>query len=124
MLLQPSYYALKALLSHPDPSIREEGFDLLQDRATEFAENLIADFEDGNYEPNRFWFLELIVAAKVSDALPVLMGELGNPELAFRRLAAAGLMALGTQQAVDALVKAGIDPNLDPWEQEIPRQPR
>jgi hypothetical protein len=123
MNLQPSYSALKALMSHQNPSIREEGFDLLRDRAAEFAESLIADFEDGNYDDSRYWFLELIVASQSPAALAVLVGELSHPTLSFRQLAAEGLKALATPESIAALVAAGVDLSIDPWEQDISQQP-
>lgn len=110
-------------MSHQDPGIREEGFALLRDRAAEFAESLIADFEDGNHDGSRFWYLELVVAAESPGALAVLIGELSNPDLGFRQLAAEGLKALATSEAIAALVAAGVEPSVDPWEQEIFQQP-
>lgn len=123
MSLQPSYRALMVLMSHEEAKISEEGFALLRDRAAEFAGNLIVDFEDGIYGGCRFWMLELIVAAKSPDAVDVLIGELSDPDLNFRQLAAEGLMAIATSESIAALVKAGVDLAIDPWEQEIPQQP-
>jgi hypothetical protein len=111
------------LMSHEEAKISEEGFALLRDRAAEFAENLICDFEDGIYGGCRFWLLELIVEARSRDSVPVLIGELSNPALDFRQLAAEGLKAIATSEAIAALVKAGVNPSIDPWEQEIAQQP-
>ena len=120
---KPSYEALMVLMNHEVNEINEEGFDLLLDRAAEFADRLIDDMPEEYDAPLRYWYLELIGEARTPDAIPVFDRELSNPDIYFRRMAAEGLRRLGTPDAIRILQEAGVAPDVDPWDQGVPQLP-
>jgi hypothetical protein len=94
------------LMRKADPQVREDGFQLLCEHATEHVDELVAEFEREDDHGLRCWLLELIGLARSERAFPLLAAQLYSPDEAFRVWAVRGLEDLGSKPARQVLYQA------------------
>ena len=102
----PGFEKCLALMRKRDPQTQEDGFHWLLPHAGVYVRELIGEFEKEDDHGLRCWLLELIGAAKSTDALEFLAGQLRSLDRRYRVRAIAGLKDLGTSEARSLLWQA------------------
>jgi hypothetical protein len=99
-----------------DALLAEDGFDWLKDHAAEHLDRLLDEYAREKSCGLKFQFFELIVAARSPKAIPLFLQLLQDPDELRQQDGVAGLIALGTKEAKQAVWDAGYDPKDNPWD--------
>jgi hypothetical protein len=83
-----------------NPQTQEDGFHWLLPRASEFVEELMAEFRTESKDYGlRCWLLELIGEARDPRSLPLLVEQLASPDESIHRGAVKALQLLNTSES-------------------------
>lgn len=94
-----TFRAAMSLMRKHDPQLREDGFHMLLPVASDVLPQLIEEYESESDHGLRCWLLELIGAARSTDALPILSQELRSDGESIQGWARRGLEELDTKEA-------------------------
>jgi len=103
----PGFKACMKMMRSRDPQVQEDGFHSLLPHASEFVEQLIAEFYAEEKHGLRCWLLELLGESKSPQALPVLQENLYSSDESLKSWAIYGLKKLDTKEARRILWEAG-----------------
>jgi hypothetical protein len=90
------------------PQTSEDGFYALLPHASEYIDELMAEFQAEKDHGLRRWLLELVGEARSEKAFDLLCEQLQSSDESLRDWAIRGLRVLNTKEARQALFDAGV----------------
>jgi hypothetical protein len=103
----PGFDACMRMMRRSNPQIQEDGFHHLLPYASEYVQQLIAEFNGESDNGLRCWLLDLIGQSGSPEAFQILVENLRGDDERLRSLAVEGLRKLNTKEARKVLWEAG-----------------